>query len=334
MQGKLRVESGEWKVESMESGFRKKTKSARWFLGVPFLSLVFATSVFAQDLQIKASVNPSQIQIGDRFQYQISVSSPESLAVDLPGLVGNLGSFEVKDMKVSETSEAGKKIRHWNLTLSTFIGGDFMLPPQIVEAYYGTDTLRTHTEPVPVRVTGRVSDKDEDILDIEQPVPDPNLPWWIWLIAGVVAVPLLFFLIRYLIRKFKKAAAPPALPPYEEATIAMVELRARKWLEGGMQAEYFFAQGQILRRYLHRQYKADVLDATTQELRDRVQSVSEVGEELRALWLSYCQETDLVKFAKMQLVEDDCRRLDAFADRFLLDLRPVFQGTETAKGGA
>ena len=64
----------------------------------------------------------------------------------------------------------------------------------------------------------------------------------------------------------------------------MVELRSKKWLEGGMQAEYYFAQGQILRRYLHRQYHVDVLDATTAELRERVLGISEIKEEL---WCTY-----------------------------------------------
>ena len=304
-------------------------------LKTSLLFVVFSgLCTFAQDVQVKATVNPAQIQIGDRFQYQITVTAPESVAVDLPGLVGNLGSFEVKDMKVTESSAQGKKTRQWNLTLSTFIGGDFMLPPQIIEAWKGTDTLRTHTEPVPVRVTGRVSDKDEDILDIEQPVKDPNIPWWVWLIVAVVAAPILFFLIRFLVRKFRKPALPPPLPPYEEATLAMVELRSKKWLEGGMQAEYYFAQGQILRRYLHRQYHVDVLDATTAELRERVLGISEIKEDLRDLWLDYCEQTDLVKFAKMRLTDEECRKHDAFADRFLLDLRPVFQGTEEQKGGA
>lgn len=299
---------------------------------IAFFSLLCAVSLFAQDLQVKASVNPSQIQIGDRFQYQIEVTAPESLMVDLPGLVGNLGSFEVKDLKVSETeSTGGNKIRRWELTLSTFIGGDFLLPPQGIDAWKGTDTVRTHTEPVPVRVTGRIGAEDEDILDIEAPVLDTSWPWWIWLIAGLVLAPLLFFAGRFLLRRLRKPALPPPLPPYEEAAIALAELRARHRMDDGLQAEFFFAQGQILRRYLHRQYRVDVLDATTTELRERIPGIHEIREELREQWLDYCQETDLVKFAKLTLADEDYRRLDTFADHFLQELRPVFQGTETTK---
>jgi hypothetical protein len=296
-------------------------------------SLFFLTTpLFAQDISIKATVNPAQIHIGDRFLYHIEVDAPESLAVDLPSLVGNLGNFEVKDMKVSEaTSKSARKLRAWDLTLSTFIGGDFLLSPQEVIAWRGPDTIRTRTEPVPIRVLGRVSAQDEDTLDIEVPIKDPHTPWWVWLIVGIVSALGLFFLGRFLWKRLRKLALPPPLPPYDEAMSSLAQLRALQLLAAGNQAEYFFAQGQILRRYLYREHHYDVLDATTSELRERVLSFQVVPLELRDLWLSYCQETDMVKFAKVALADEDCRRLDSFADKFLLDLRPVFTGTEAKR---
>ena len=294
------------------------------------LLLLLASSLFAQDISIKATVNPAQIHIGDRFLYHIEVDAPESLAVDLPSLVGNLGNFEVKDMKVGEVpSTQGRKKRVWDLSLSTFIGGDFLLSPQEVIVWKGADTIRTRTEPVPIRVLGRIGAQDEDVLDIEVPLKDPHTPWWVWLLVGLLAAVALFFVGRFLWKRLRKMALPPPLPPYDDALRSLAQLRGLHLLESGNQAEYFFAQGQILRRYLYGEHHYDVLDATTQELRERVQTFTVVPLELRDLWLAYCQETDMVKFAKVALNDDDCRRLDTFADKFLLDLRPVFTGTET-----
>ena len=269
-------------------------------------------------------MNPSQIHIGDRFAYHIEVNAPDNFNVDLPELVGNLGSFEVKDMKVAETKPAqGRTVHVWDLTLSTFVGGDFLLPPQIVEAIKGTDTLRTHTEAVSVRVLSRVNEKDDDVLDVEAPIKDPHTPWWVWLIVGVVSAVGLFFLGKYLWKALRKPVAPPPLPPYEEALKALAELRAQKLLDAGDQAAHFFAQGQILRRYLHRQFNADVLDATTTELAERVQNITQLNESLRKAWMEYARETDLVKFAKFALPVEDCNRFETFADTFLHETRPL-----------
>ncbi|HSQ41009.1 MAG TPA: hypothetical protein VLM37_01875 [Fibrobacteraceae bacterium] len=287
-------------------------------------ALFLAVQAPAQDLQIQAAVNPSQIHIGDRFQYHIDVTSPDSVGVDLPGLVGNLGSFEVKDLKVGDCkATAGHKCRSWDLTLSTFVGGDFLLPPQIVEGLRGKDTLRSHTEPVQIRVLSRVQDSDEDVIEVEGPVKDPHLPWWLWGAVGVVGVVGLFFLGRWLWKRLKAAATPPALPPYEEALRDLADLRSKGFIQAGAQAEHFFLLGQILRRYLHRQYQADVVDATTTELADRVAGISVLQGGLDQQWLDFCRNTDMVKFAKADLLDEDCRRLESFADEFLAKTRPA-----------
>jgi len=302
----------------------KRQFCSSFIVFVSFFAFLFATPILAQNVQVKALVNPSQIHIGDRFQYHLEVKAPESLAVDLPELVGNLGSFEVKDMKVAQGKpENGFKTHTWDLTLSTFVGGDFILPPQVVVAYKNQDSLLTRTEPVNVRVLGRLNDKDEDILDVEPPVSDPHIPWWVWALGGMVVAVGLFFGIRILIRSLRKPAPTPALPPYEEAVLALSELRKRGLLAQGNQAEHFFEAGQVLRRFVHRQFNADVLDATTAELAERLDTLSAIPDNLRKEWLQYYRETDLVKFAKANLEESACQRLETFADEFLFQNRPL-----------
>ena len=58
-----------------------------------------AVSAHAFDLSVKANVDNAQVFIGDKFNYEIQVTAPENAIVDLPSFVGNLGSFEVKEMK-------------------------------------------------------------------------------------------------------------------------------------------------------------------------------------------------------------------------------------------
>ena len=62
------------------------------------LALLLIVSANAFDLTVKANVDNAQVFIGDKFNYEIQVTAPENAIVDLPSFVGNLGSFEVKEM--------------------------------------------------------------------------------------------------------------------------------------------------------------------------------------------------------------------------------------------
>ena len=107
------------------------------------LTVFFATSAFAFDVSVKANVDNAQVFVGDMFNYEIQVVAPESAIVDLPSFVGNLGSFEVKEMKNEKLTDGmpkGMAKFVWLATLNTFVSGDFMIAPQQVSAIVGSDS--------------------------------------------------------------------------------------------------------------------------------------------------------------------------------------------------
>ena len=124
------------------------------------LAVLLVASANAFDLSVKANVDNAQVFIGDKFNYEIQVTAPENAIVDLPSFVGNLGSFEVKEMKnekITEGMPKGTAKFTWLATLNTFVSGDFLIAPQEVNAVVGTDTVKTHTDPVAVKVSNRTS---------------------------------------------------------------------------------------------------------------------------------------------------------------------------------
>jgi hypothetical protein len=74
-------------------------------------------------------------------------------------------------------------------------------------------------------------------------------------------------------KKWSKKEKIIQLPPYEEAVLALKELRERHLLEQEDQAEFFTALGWITRRYIERRFEVDILDATLTELRRRMAHV-------------------------------------------------------------
>ena len=304
-------------------------------LAILFTAIAFcATSALAFDVSVKANVDNAQVFVGDMFNYEIQVVAPENAIVDLPSFVGNLGSFEVKEMKnekVAEGMPKGTAKFTWLATLNTFVSGDFLIAPQQVNAVVGSDTVKVSTDPVAVKVSTRTTGEEEDIIEVEDPLDDPRLPQWLYIVLIVVGVLLLVFLGWFLHKKFAKAGAAPRLPPYEEAVLALKELRQKNYLAEGNQGDYFMALGFITRRYIERRFEVDILDATVAELKQRMAHVAGLPQAYKESVVTLAVETEPVKFAKMKLEGERCRFWDEWADRLLEDTKPTPEEEQAKK---
>ena len=298
------------------------------------LAFICAVPALAFDVSVKANVDNAQVFVGDMFNYEIQVEAPENAIVDLPSFVGNLGSFEVKEMKnekVTEGMPKGAAKFVWQATLNTFVSGDFLIAPQQVQAVVGSDTVKVNTDPVAVKVSMRTTGEETDILEAEDPLDDPRLPQWFFVLLIVVGVALLVFLGWFLHKKFAKAGAAPQLPPYEEAVLALKELRAKNYLAEGNQGDYFMALGFIARRYVERRFEVDILDATVAELKQRMAHVAGLPQAYKESMVTLAVETEPVKFAKMKLEGERCRFWDEWADRLLEDTKPTPEEEQAKK---
>ena len=298
------------------------------------LCVFLAVPALAFDVSVKANVDNAQVFVGDMFNYEIQVTAPENAIVDLPSFVGNLGSFEVKEMKnekITEGMPKGTAKFVWLATLNTFVSGDFLIAPQQVSAVVGKDSVKTNTDPVAVKVSMRTTGEETDILEVEDPLDDPRLPQWLYIVLIVVGVLLLVFLGWFLHKKFAKQGAAPRLPPYEEAVLALKDLRAKNYLAEGNQGDYFMALGFIARRYIERRFDVDILDATVAELKQRMSHVAGLPQAYKESVVTLAVETDPVKFAKMKLEGERCRFWDEWADKLLEDTKPTPEEEQAKK---
>lgn len=298
------------------------------------LAAVCALPAFAFDVSVKANVDNAQVFIGDMFNYEIAVTAPENAIVDLPSFVGNLGSFEVKEMKnerVTEGMPKGTAKFTWQATLNTFVSGDFMIAPQQIVAIVDKDTVKTSTDPVAVKVANRTTGEEDDILDVEEPMADPRLPQWLIIALCVLGGVVLVLLGWLLHKKFRKPGEAPRLPPYEEAVLALKDLRVRNYLAEGNQGDYFMSMGFITRRYIQRRFDVEILDATVAELKQRMAHVTGLPQAYKESVVTLAVETEPVKFAKMKLDGERCRFWDEWADRLLEDTKPTPEEQQAEK---
>ena len=300
--------------------------ASRFYKQAVLFIYLLASSAFAFDVSVNAKVDNAQVFIGDMFNYEIQVTAPENAVVELPSFVGNLGNFEVKEIgneKVSEGMPEGSAKFVWLATLNTFVSGDFMVAPQQVLAVVGGDTVKVMTDPVAVKVSSRTTGEETDIEEAEAPLADPRLPTWLVVVSIVFAALLLVAIVLFLFFKFRKVVAAPRLPPYEEAILALKELRERNYLAEGKQGDYFTSLGFIARRYVERRFEVDILDATAQELKQRMAHVAKLPQAYKESMVTLATETEPVKFAKVKLDGERCRFWDEWATRLVEDTKPT-----------
>jgi hypothetical protein len=285
----------------------------------------------AQEISVQAKVNRSEIFIGDLFQYSITIKWQSGGTVDLPGLVGNLGSFEVKDLLIHKAKDLGEFTEQkWDLQLSTYVGGDFILPPQLVEYTPPNDTniIRMHTEPIPIKVLKRNTGEEQDILDIEQPIAIAQPFPWYWLL---LIIPILLFFWWFFHKKRKQAGQTPRLPPYEEAIQALERLSAQDLLQANQQRDHFFALSEIIKTYLHREFASlDALDATSSELLSRVAGGKYLTDNSLSKLKVFCERGDLIKYSSLQLDAEECQLLHSYIPQIIEETHSIVlsQATE------
>lgn len=302
-----------------------------------------AAEALPAGLDISSQVDRSEITIGDRIVYEIKVVYPAEGRVELPSVLGNLGSFEVKDYQASDPKPAGNlKIQTWRFTLSTFTVGAYMIPPQAVAwlppgavlpapgdtaAPAGPRALVFHTQPIGIKVVRTSPETVQDIADIAPLAAIEDPPPWAAIGLGATLLAALAGLFFWLRRRKSapEAAAKPQLPPYEEAMERLAGLNPGVLIRQNRARELCFDLSEVLRRYVSRRYQVDALEATTTEFLALVPKLP-VKAELRQWIGSFSEAADLVKFAGAPLLESEgAGLLDGLKD-FLRQTRPREDG--------
>ena len=315
------------------------------------------------NLDISSQVDRSEISIGDRIQYEIKVVYPAEGRVELPSVLGNLGSFEVKDFETSEPKLAGKlKIQTWRFVLSTFTVGTYMIPPQTV-AYLppgavlptaadpaaepdtnaaaapgGPQPLIFYTQPIEIKVVRTSPETVQDIADIAPLAVVPSAtPWLAIALGGALLLGLLgWFLLRRKSKVAEARAEKPQLPPFEEAMERLATLNPGALIRANRARELCFDLSEVLRRYISRRFDVDALESTTTEFLALVPKLPITAAQRQ--WIGrFCEATDIVKFAGMPILESEAADLVSGLQDFLRQTRPredAVKSRETAGGSA
>lgn len=268
-----------------------------------------AVLVPSPELSFRVTLTPDSISVGDPIRLKFEATGPAGAALVLPQLADSIEGFvvlraeppkrEVKGGRVEETRAA--EVTLFRAALDTLPALPLLWPRD------GGDTLVAWSRPLPVRVGSVLTGAADlsNLKDLKRPVALSRSLWWVWVLAGLAAAALGFWLIRMLrARRGRRRGAVeesvPALPPDVVFEQGLAALRAARLPEQGCVREYYFELSFLLRRYLEGRFGFPAVEETRMEIvasAGRVAALEPEERESLARWLA---EGELVKFARQE----------------------------------
>ncbi len=140
----------------------------------------------------------------------------------------------------------------------------------------------------------------EGIRDIQPPAPYPPNYFLIYLLLGILGLIALFFLIRILIKLFKKPKKEPGIvkPSWTLAYECLEELKKKNLPAKGLFKEYYTSLSDIVRRYIENRFRIKAPEMTTQEFLLLLKEMRDFSHENKKSLEIFLNSCDLVKFAR------------------------------------
>jgi hypothetical protein len=276
-----------------------------------------AASTFAQRIRATASIDSTNILLGDQVKLFLEIDHPTNIRIEFPqvpdtiaGYVEVLSRFETDTFEL-ENEEFQKQIRAYLIT--SFDSGSYRIPPFWfkIDLEGRTDsiptngvTLNVHTIPV---------DTTRGPTDIKLPYDAPvTLKEVTPYILGIILIGAILFFILYAIKR-KRNNQPlfvlPQKPKQPAHVIALHELdriKNEKIWQQGKTKQFYSEVTETLRKYIEDRFEIPAMEQTSDETLESFRTrrgvlKDKTFENLRQI----LKLADLVKFAKYQPLPDD-----------------------------
>lgn len=290
------------------------------FLTKAFLLLVllfFGLNVSAQEIKATATLEKSEISIGEQVQLQLSIQYRADAGKRVQVLWPEITDTVRKEIEIVSQSKTDTVIdkndpylftQSRTLLLTSFDSGYWAIPP--FKFLATGDTNGVFTDPLLLQVNTITVDTTKAIKDIKPPYEE-TYGWIDWLkdnmyvvyggLAILVAALLIYLIFRYT-RKVKPVMVEMEIPEIPAHVIAFEKLGKLKeeklWQEGKLKL-YHSTLSDIIREYIENRFRIQALEQTTEEILFGFRNVA-IDDESKTKLKQVLILADLVKFAKEQ----------------------------------
>ncbi|MBK5721594.1 hypothetical protein JGH11_12000 [Dysgonomonas sp. Marseille-P4677] len=286
-------------------------------------------SLYAQKSTVRATIQPSDILIGEQAIINVEVIAPKDRNIIFPAYQDTLiTGIEVLKMLKPDTVMTEVMTISQKYVVTSFDSTLYHVPyMQVID---GIDTLRTNDFGLKVSAPQlseqslayleQLKNHETDSIDFEKlqisdikTVQKPPFVWQDYL--EYLYIPLLIFLVLALIglgvyfflRKRKKGyyfTPKIVLPPHVIALQELDKLKTSKLWQKGQEKEYYTELTDILREYIDGRFKIDAPEMISDDIIDAVHLATDTKSATDGL-SQILKLADLVKFAKYTPFADE-----------------------------
>lgn len=317
--------------------------------------------VYAQKPTVRATIQPSDILIGEQAIINVEVISPKDRNILFPVYQDTLiTGVEVLHMLKPDTTMTEVMTISQKYVVTSFDSTLYHIPYMMVVD--GTDTLRTndfglkvsapqlsdstlaYLEMLNTHQTDSIDFNKLQISDIKN-IQKPPFVWQDYLeflyipLLIILALILIGVAVYFILRKKKKGyyfTPKIILPPHVEALQGLDKLKESKLWQKGMEKEYFTELTDILRRYIDRRFNIDAPEMISDDIIAAVHLATDTKSATDGL-AQVLRLADLVKFAKYTPFadENDLSLVNAFlfVNQTKIEERPALEDQKEGTTG-
>ena len=290
----------------------------RLLYAILFVLLLGANSTLkAQQVYVKASIDSTHILIGDQLKLLFEIEKPKDLVIEFPQVPDTFSSkIEVVKRSKIDTIKLENKDREkliQSLLITSFDSGMHQIPPFYFKLKDGTMLDSAATRALAFQVHGMKIDSTKGPVDIKMVYAAPvSLKEIIPYILGIILIVAILFFIFYYI-KWKKKNKPlfskPEKPLEPAHVIALRELdriKTQKLWQQEKIKQYYSEVSDTIRTYIQNRFDVSAMEQTSAETITTFKQQKDLIEEKSLDQLQHILSlADLVKFAKYTPQPDD-----------------------------
>jgi len=282
----------------------------------PFIQISTLLLVANEKLaQLKASVDNTNITVGDILQLNLEIKRPKAAGVAFPTIGPQLKDWIVRDSvrSPSKENEPGWFSESLRLQLTIYKTGDFEIPLLEVEVVHSNGEKQVLTsDPIKIKVQSVLSGDQEQLKGIkaQADIPADYKPFLL-LLAALGALALIIYRAIHFFKNRKGIETfipEETRSPEEIAREVIRALLARKLVQKGYLKEFYLELSEIVKRYLGLKLGVPSLERTTEEFSRDLRETAVSWEEFQLI-KEFLMDCDLVKFAKYRPSEEEIDRI-------------------------
>ncbi|WP_346861109.1 hypothetical protein [uncultured Draconibacterium sp.] len=309
-------------------------------------TILFAGNVQAQRVKATASLDSTNILLGDQVKLFLEIDHPKNMDVQFPDVPDTISSLiEVISRSGIDTFELDdetlmKQIQAY--TITCFDSGSYRIPPYWFRYNMDGTIDSIPSNGVTLNVFTMQIDTTKGPTDIKMPYGAPlTLKEVTPYILGVILIGAIIFFLLYSIKRKKKnqpifARPPkPKEPPHIVAIRELDRIKAEKVWQKGKVKQYYSEVTDTLRTYIEDRFQIQAMEQTSDETIESFRNQKGLLNDKSFANLSQILKlADLVKFAKYQPLPDDDNMALVNAYFFINDTKKEEQKKqdEKAKG--